>query len=70
MRGDFHQASVRGELALSTPLSQSHITSLVVMIVAMAMFRGFSARNEGNKRRCAEGCDLELHCVRGKDLAG
>lgn len=63
LRGDLNQASIGGELALSTPLFQNNITSLVVMAVAMAMFGGFSARNEGDKRRCAEGCDLELHCV-------
>lgn len=60
--GDLNQASVGGELTLPTPLFQSHM----VMALAMAMFCGFSARNEGDKRSCAEGCDLELHCVRGE----
>jgi hypothetical protein len=34
--------------------------------VAMAMFGGFSARNESDERGGAGRCDLELHCVRGK----
>jgi hypothetical protein len=63
---DGNQASVGRELALATFLLENHFAGLVVTAVAMTVFSGFSACNEGDKRSCAGRFNFELHCVRGR----